>query len=376
MCDKPHSMIWQTADSEQYAELQIPHRIAYSSWTTHIPFAFRVTEAARPRLLVELGTYTGVSFSAFCQQIARSGFDCMCYAVDTWEGDSQAGMYDESVYTDLHEYIQNTYASFAYLVRSTFDEALELFNDESIDLLHIDGFHSYEVMMHDFEAWLPKMSERGVILMHDINARIAGYGGVQAWREISARFPHFAFEHGYGLGVVLTGKEPPQLLKELAEQTDNPGTAERIRHRFTLLGALQERLFTSVLGREEDRRTAEQRLQNCEEDYNRRLDEERRTAEQRLQDCEDDYNRRLDEERRTAEQRLQHCEDDCNRRLDEERRTAEQRILELTGQIGDLTRYYTQSRSWRVTAPLRYLASVLRGFRGTPSSSFVTNTKE
>ena len=40
------------------------------------------------------------------------------------------------------------------------------------------------------ETWLPKMSERGIILMHDINARIPGFTGFDAWRDIAAKYPH------------------------------------------------------------------------------------------------------------------------------------------------------------------------------------------
>ncbi len=68
-----------------------------SAWWQHVPFGHWVVRATRPRSLVELGTHTGVSYSAFCQAVARSHLDTRCYAVDTWRGDPQAGIYGRAV---------------------------------------------------------------------------------------------------------------------------------------------------------------------------------------------------------------------------------------------------------------------------------------
>ncbi|MBG9732673.1 hypothetical protein ABD86_04640 [Paenibacillus alvei] len=57
----------------------------------------------------------------------------------------------------------------AVLIKSTFDEALQNFEDDSIHLLHIDGFHEYEAIHHDYHTWLPKVAENGIVLFHDIS---------------------------------------------------------------------------------------------------------------------------------------------------------------------------------------------------------------
>jgi hypothetical protein len=177
-----------------------------SGWHGHIPFAHWIIRTARPRSLVELGTHNGVSYSAFCEAVTREGLDSRCYAVDTWKGDDHAGIYDETVYWDLRSFHDSRYGAFSELLRCTFDEALPHFPDGSVDLLHIDGFHTYEAVSHDFEAWSAKLSDRAVVLFHDTNVLVGDFGVWRLWGELKKRFSTFEFLHSYGLGVLGFGR--------------------------------------------------------------------------------------------------------------------------------------------------------------------------
>lgn len=174
----------------------------FSTWTDHMPFGYDIVAAVRPNTTVELGTQGGLSFFTFCQSIKENDIDGVAYAVDTWEGEEHTGKYDESVYESVRKHAHEQYAGFAYLMRMLFNDALNHFDNESIDLLHIDGLHTYDAVKEDFNTWYPKVKPGGVILFHDVYARIMDFGAWKYWQELAQQYPSFEFRHGFGLGVL------------------------------------------------------------------------------------------------------------------------------------------------------------------------------
>jgi len=69
----------------------MPEWLVWSAWLEHAPFAAWLIEQARPRTVVELGTWTGFSYFVLCEAVERTGLEARCWAVDTWEGDDQTG---------------------------------------------------------------------------------------------------------------------------------------------------------------------------------------------------------------------------------------------------------------------------------------------
>jgi len=224
-----------------------PKWLKSSWWIGHIPFAFELVRILRPKLIVELGVYTGTSFFAFCQAVRHLRLDCRCFGVDNWIGDIHFGQYGDNIYEEVYTYYKKYYSDFAILMREEFNLASRNFLEGSIDLLHIDGTHTYEAIQNDFYLWLPKMSSRGVVLLHDTNVkkedlgeRARDYQVGLFFSKIKDKYPYFEFLHSYGLGVLLVGNNPPVEMVRFLQELQVPeclnffiSCAEAIKERFS-----------------------------------------------------------------------------------------------------------------------------------------------
>lgn len=305
-----------------------PRRVTeFTAWQAHIPFAFVVVRLVSPRRLVELGTAGGDAYCAFCQSVEVNGLDTECAAVDTWTGDPHSGELHAELFENLRSHHDPLYGHFSRLVRSTFDDARPHFADQTIDLLHIDGYHTYDAVKHDFESWLPKMSDRGVVLLHDVAVRDGDFGVWRLWEEIKDQYPSFAFLHGHGLGIVIVGASATN---EIRRFVDHANARDSVASLFEALGerlVARTRLNQLRLAVDENRaRTAELEQAHVELGFAlERSVAERDVAEERLADLE----RRSVAERGIAEERL----GDLERRHLADRSLTDEQLQALERQV-------------------------------------------
>lgn len=63
------------------------------------------------------------------------------------------------------------------------------FCPESIDLIYIDGNHSYEGIMRDFTQYYPRLNRNGLIIAHDVDPQVPillpNAGGYEALNDLS-----------------------------------------------------------------------------------------------------------------------------------------------------------------------------------------------
>jgi hypothetical protein len=105
----------------------------------------------------------------------------------------------------LAEQVKNKLANHnAVLHRMTSVESAELFKDNTVDFIYIDGDHTYEGVTQDLYAWWPKIKKGGVFSGDDYTTGTTGkgfaFGVIQAVEE-------FAKKHKYEYSVT-TGSNP------------------------------------------------------------------------------------------------------------------------------------------------------------------------
>lgn len=217
--------------------LKVPERLCQSTWLEHIPFCFWLTSELKPNFFVELGTYYGSSYFSVCQMIEQHQLTTRCFAIDTWKGDEQSGFYEDEVYNSVNSYNQKKYSHFSTLIRSSFEQALPYFENNSIDMLHIDGYHTYEEVKNDFESWKPRLTQNAIVLFHDINVKEREFGVCKLWQELTPHYLNFEFLHGCGLGILALGSSYPEKIKALFNPGLPPNVKELIKKYFSRLGS-------------------------------------------------------------------------------------------------------------------------------------------
>ncbi|EPS1771904.1 rhamnan synthesis F family protein [Klebsiella aerogenes] len=320
--------------------LSRPRKLTFPfGWCGHIPFVSWLVEEMKPGTIVELGTHSGNSYFAICQAVLENNTGSKCYAVDTWQGDEHAGSYSEDVFRDVNAWNQQYFSAFSNLMRMTFDQANEYFSAGSVNLLHIDGLHTYEAVKHDFESWKSKLADDAVVLFHDTNVRERGFGVWQLWDELQQQYPSFEFLHSYGLGVLFVGKKSQALYEKMASF----GEPALIREAFSRLGeliTLREEAHNHIQHIESARSVLESQNQELQHQLNKSKEEN----ELYIKKIQDDKNIKNVMAGRIHE-------------LENSQHHISGNVHALEKEIERLI----NTNSWKITKPLRFMFRVLRG---------------
>ncbi|MGQ7242638.1 hypothetical protein ACUN9V_04165 [Salinicola sp. V024] len=204
-----------------------PDHVEQSPWLDHLPLMFWLMEAMAPKRCVTLGVGPGSPHLAFCQGVQRLGLDSECLLIAA-DQDEMAG--------ELHARADRRYGALAGRINVSPRRGAKQLEEGSIDILALDIPPDDEDMEDVLERWLPRVSERGVILIPGINRREPGCIAHQNFLALQNIYRSITFHHGDGLGVLIVGEKPPALLETLMSRWNSPTAARTVREVFARLG--------------------------------------------------------------------------------------------------------------------------------------------
>src|SRR6266404_1658332 len=192
-----------------------PLRLAAMSEAAHVSFAMTIVDLLRPRTIVELGTTDGILYCAFCQAVRELRLDARCYGVSNGHFETDGNSKPSTSFADWRKAHDDLYTGFSQLLTEATDHPVELFDQDSVDLLHLNGSLSYESARNEFASWLPKLSRKSVVLLSDTNLHQGTPGTSKLWEELKSDYPHFEFGHASGLGLLAVGTDVPEEIRLL-----------------------------------------------------------------------------------------------------------------------------------------------------------------
>ena len=137
-----------------------------------------IKEFPEDTVMSEIGCYAGESTELFL----KSGRVKQLYAIDPWEGG-----YNYATSPEVSDFIlvekvfdKRVKGKNVVKLKMTMKEAFDLLPE--LDVIYIDGNHTYDCVLEDINLSLRKIKKGGIICGHDYNSKDIGV--IQAVNEV------------------------------------------------------------------------------------------------------------------------------------------------------------------------------------------------
>jgi hypothetical protein len=318
------------------------------NWLEYFPFANFIVDILKPKILVEPFTQTGNSYFAFCQAAKELNTTIKCYSFGQWSSDKFAAGNCAETFEKASQFNQKHFAHFSKIFQSTAREALSQFEDQSIDLLHIDGHQNYDALKRDFETWKPKLSSASVVLFHNTMIHDKNAGAWKIFEELQSLHPSYQLRYGHGLGAICTGKNANKNFLSFIGEADKNSFYQNL---FPTLGS---RLLLKQLFNDEKKRSRELEIKAGNLSHeNSKLSHTINAINEAL-DLQKKANEQIEKEKSRLYNQLSELQQEINK---------QKQLLATSAfqidQLKDIIAGTEKSISWKLTAPLRYFNKML-----------------
>jgi predicted O-methyltransferase YrrM len=170
-----------------------------SAWQVRSEFEsiVRLVQEAKPSHIMEIGTAKGATLLSWCRIASKQ-----VISVDLEHGIHGGGypavkqhLYSE--FTHGREGVRLDLFQENSQILATRQKVQAVLGTANLDVLFIDGDHSYEGVKKDFELWSPLVRPGGIVLFHDIlpHTKVAHCEVDRLWNELKPHYRHVEFIH-------------------------------------------------------------------------------------------------------------------------------------------------------------------------------------
>lgn len=154
--------------------------------------------------IVEVGVWKGTSVAYLAVELINRNKKVVIDCIDTFEGTPEDGHLEDPILKEgrLYEhFIDNLKSVAEYInpIKAASLDAVNSYEDDSIDYLFIDASHDYENVKADITAWFPKVKSGGIISGHDYSW---GPGVRKAVDEFFNAHPYQSFSENEGCWII------------------------------------------------------------------------------------------------------------------------------------------------------------------------------
>lgn len=174
-----------------------------SAWKGHRTFADWLVQTIQPQVIVDLGVDYGYSTFVFQQALKKHSCKGTVYGLDLFFGDESTGSRD--TFQEVQNTIKEKKLDQIQILRGDFT-SLSLLWTKAIQILHIDGSHTYEHVKENFMSWKSFVDNSGIILFHDTAVESPLFGVKKFFSEIQDGYK-LSFSHSCGLGIYTKNHE-------------------------------------------------------------------------------------------------------------------------------------------------------------------------
>lgn len=168
-------------------------------------------------LKFDFGAEIGVESGAYSKRLLEANPDLFLYSIDPWK--AHRGYRDHTRQRKLNRFYDETVAALkpfgsrARIMRQFSQDALQYFDDNSMDFVYIDANHKFVEITNDIFNWSKKVRPGGIISGHDytryknLEAEIHVYQVVNGYTDAYRIRPWF---------VLGTNEEKPGEIRDKA----------------------------------------------------------------------------------------------------------------------------------------------------------------